>query len=87
MSSRYERALVTTVEENKKRFTKDEVKRARRLGYPSEEAVAKQLNRGGIINCKLTSRDIKNRREIYGPPVGSLKGKTTNHKSGGEHIS
>ena len=94
LSSRYERALVTTVEENKKRFTKDEVKRAeeadeliRRLGYPSEEAVAKQLNRGGIINCKLTSRDIKNRREIYGPPVGSLKEKTTNHKSGGEHIS
>jgi len=28
LSSRHERALVTTVEENKKRFTKDEVKRA-----------------------------------------------------------
>ena len=81
------RVLVTTVADNIKNYTKYEIERAekareliRRLGYPSTAKAVSMINKGSMINCDITSKDIIRAEKIYGPPVASLKGKTTNHK-------
>lgn len=39
------------------------------LGYPSTAKAIHMLNKGGIINCNMTSNDIPRAEEMYGPPV------------------
>lgn len=80
-------ALVNTVKENSESYTKREVKRAtesRRLmsiiGRPSERQMIDIINKRLIPNCTVTEQDITNAREIFGPDVGSLKGKTVRRK-------
>lgn len=79
--------LVATVADNVKSFTKREVKRAtaaRRLmevvGRPSEEQMRQIISCGQLRNCATTEQDLRNARDIFGPDIGSLRGKTTRRK-------
>ena len=72
--------LVTTVEEKKKKYTVREVRDAslardyqRRLGYASAAQTIKLISQGNLTNSKVTARDV----HIWGPDIGSPKGKTT----------
>lgn len=79
--------MVSTVAENVKSFTKREVKRAeqaRRLmaviGRPSESKMCTILNNRQLMNSDACVQDVINARLIFGPDVGSLKGKTVREK-------
>ena len=75
-------AAAATVEENKKRFTPRDVKRAdaarrlyRIMCRPSLKDFQSSLGRGNIGGCPLTLRDAKIAEEIYGTDLGVLKGR------------
>jgi len=77
-------ALVNTVEENKKLYTKRQVERAeaaRRLyeviGYPSVRDYKIVVQTNQIKDCPVTIDDIKISEKIFGPDVYALKGKST----------
>lgn len=79
--------MVSTVDENKKSFTRREVKKAeaaRRLmaviGRPGEHQMYDILDKRQLLNCNINSQDVRNARSIFGPEVGSLKGKTVRTK-------
>lgn len=79
--------MLSTVKENKKSFTRREVNRAeqaRRLmaviGRPSEQQLCDILNNRQLINSDISGQDVLNARKIFGPEVGSLKGKTVRRK-------
>jgi hypothetical protein len=38
-------------------------------------------NKGQIMNCDVTRQDILNAEDIFGPELGSLKGKTVQQAS------
>ena len=57
-----------------------------RLGYSSAANAISIINRGGIINCAITSSDIIRAEKIYGAPIAALKGITVNHKPELAHI-
>lgn len=76
-------AMVSTVKENLRSFTRREVKRAteaRRLlsiiGRPSEQQFRRILDDRLLRNCDIHGQDAKNAHSIFGPDVGSLRGKT-----------
>jgi hypothetical protein len=80
-------SFVTTTLENEKKFTKREVFKAREakelsqlLAYPSPDDLVKLIRNGGIINCPVTAHDVARAIQIYGPDIGSLKGKTKRSK-------
>ena len=80
--------LVTTVEERKKKYTVRQVRDAelardyqRRLGYASAAQTIKLIFQGNLTNSKVTARDVHRAIDIWGPDVGSLKGKTTSHQA------
>ena len=57
--------LVTTVEQNKKKYTVREVRDAslardyqRRLGYASAAQTIKLISQGNLTNSKVTARDV-----------------------------
>ena len=75
---------VSTVKENMVGFTKREVdgaKLARKiyhsLGCPTLESFKHALRTNLIKNCPITTQDAINAEQIFGPDIGSLKGKTT----------
>jgi hypothetical protein len=75
-------ALVQTVEDNLRNFTKREIKLAEeardlqiRLGYPSVYEMAKLIRDGKIQEVSIN--DLDNAFKIWGKDLGSLKGKTT----------
>ena len=77
-------ALVTTVDGNKENYTNAEVSRAyvaRKLqtsiGRPSTRTFIHIVNNNLLPNCPVTKRDIMAAEDIFGPDLGSLKGKTT----------
>jgi hypothetical protein len=77
-------ALVQTVEENKKAYTDrqfNEAKRAREYyrnsGCPSVETFKKALAMNLFKNMPITTRDVDIAERIFGPDMGTLKGKTT----------
>lgn len=79
--------MMNTVRENMKSYTKREVRRAeeaRRLmtiiGRPSEQQMKRILDERQLKDCVIKGQDIINARNIFGPDVGSLKGKTTRRK-------
>lgn len=77
-------AMVSTVDENAKDFTKRKVRKvreARRLmgivRKPSKQRLQQILARRLLPNCKVTEQDLRNAHTIFGPDVASLKGMTT----------
>mmetsp|Transcript_23739 Transcript_23739/g.33981 ORF Transcript_23739/g.33981 Transcript_23739/m.33981 type:complete len:444 (+) Transcript_23739:1024-2355(+) len=48
----------------------------RNAGYPSDADLSLALQRGDFAHTNLTPRDVKIMRDIYGPNLGDLKGKT-----------
>jgi hypothetical protein len=80
--------LFETVADNAVSFTKRQIEDAktaqalvRKLGYPSVYDVHKLISSGGILNCPVTSADLRRAIQIFGPDIGSLKGKTVTKKS------
>lgn len=76
--------MVTTVKENPESYTSREIKRAtqaRRLmaiiGRPSDHRMRQILSKKKLLNFEVAEDDVRNALNIYGPDLGSLKGKTT----------
>ena len=74
---------MTTVDDNKSKFSAYDYTKAkltrdiqRRIGRPSTQDFIRYLNNKIISNCPISSQDIKNTKFIWGPDLGSLKGKT-----------
>ena len=83
LRDQYYFSQVLTVEENEKRFTKRQIKDAKRaqefaynLGLPSVRDLLVMLRNGYILNCPVTYDDVKRALVIYGPSLGHLKGAT-----------
>ena len=87
-----ERALVTTVEDNMRRFTKREIASAAaarellaRMGYPPVE-MAIAMIRGGN-NFSVSEADFRNAHTIWGKCLASMRGKTHKKSSPKADIS
>ena len=72
-----------TVAKRKELYTKAEVRAAdralelsRKLSNSSDASLIKMLSGGAIMECPVTSRDLKRAREIYGPSLAATRGKS-----------
>ena len=81
-----EHALVETVTENLRKYTKREVASAKnarellaRMGYPAVEEAISMLRDGS--DFKVSEYDFRVADSIWGKDIASLKGKTTKRKS------
>jgi hypothetical protein len=77
-------ARVATVRSNEARYSKRELERAKRarnllecLNYPSAETLINALRHGNLDNPMVSAQDVRVAEDVYGPPVPSLKGKST----------
>ncbi len=75
---------VSTVKENMAGFTKREVERAKlarkvyhAMGCPTVESFKHAIRSNLIKNCPVSTQDAINAEKIFGPDVGTIKGKTT----------
>ena len=75
--------VVNTLKENKKNYTHNDYLRARRalelqvaMGRPITAVFVEALKNSGILNCPVTPADVEAAEQIFGPDIGSLKGKT-----------
>ena len=87
VSDRALSCLVRTVEENKIGFTKREIGDAMKarnlyhnLGCPTVENMKSLLRSNAIQDCPVTAEHVTNAEAIFGPDIGTLKGKTTHRK-------
>ena len=78
---------VTTLEENKKFYTKRQFARAKAsrdfyhcMGTPSIPDLLAALWMNLVKNNPITLQDVKLAENIFGPDVGTIKGKTTRRK-------
>ena len=76
-------ALVTTVEENKTKYSNHDYSCAmlarniqKNLGRPSTHDYLRIVDNNLLPNCPITCRNIVAAEHIFGPDVGSLKGKS-----------
>ena len=76
--------LVSTVKENRLGYTQRQFERAKRAralyhktSCPSLEAFKHLIRQNIIQDCPVTVEDINIAERIFGPDVGTLKGKTT----------
>jgi len=79
---------LTTVKGNMEGYTPREVQRAKvardamaLMGFPSECDMIRMVKSGMVSNCPVSVSDIRAARDIFGPDVPSLKGKTVRHRS------
>ena len=79
--------LVTTVDDNKSKYTNTDYSRAqlarriqRMIGRPSTRDFLHFVDNNLIPNCPITRDDILAAEHIFGPDLGSLKGKTVRWK-------
>ena len=79
--------LVTTVADNASNYTHADYSRAllarktqQIIGQPSIWDYIRYVENNLIPNCPVTRRDIVAAEHIFGPDVGSLKGKTTRER-------
>ena len=78
---------IASVAENKQGYTERELQRAKKarqlyhaIGTPTTRNFKFILRQNLIRNCPVTVEDVNIAEKIYGPDVGSLKGKTTRQK-------
>jgi len=83
-----ETLLITTVEGNKNKLSARHVLQAtharalqRVIGRPSTADFIRYVATNAIPECPITVQDIKNAEFIWGPDIGSLKGKTVRGSS------
>ncbi|GKY97397.1 hypothetical protein MPSEU_000698200 [Mayamaea pseudoterrestris] len=81
-------AMLTTVDDNRTNYTNDDYLRAVRarelqikIGRPSLKDYLRIVTSNQLPNCPVTKADILAAEHIFGPDVGSLKGKTTRRAS------
>lgn len=79
--------LVNTVADNKSSYTNDDYLRAVRaretqikIGRPSTKDYIRIVTSNLLPNCPVTKADILAAEHLFGPDVGSLKGKTVRRK-------
>ena len=77
-------ALVTTVENKINKYTVREYSYAENardlqniIGRPSTQDLISYVEKNLIPNCPVTRQDIMRAEDIFGPNIGSIKGKTT----------
>ena len=77
---------VTTVLQNEKSYTKQEIERAKDAGnlwedfiYPDFNAMKSRLHHG-IYDCDITAKDLERYVTIYGIPPARIRGKATEGK-------
>jgi len=75
-------ALVTTVENNINKYTVKEYSYAKKahelqyiIGRPSTQDLENYIDKNLIPNCPVTRQDIIRAEDIFGPNIGSAKGK------------
>ena len=83
--------MVNTVAQNKENYTNRAYGRAvlarniqKLIGRPTSAEFVKIVGLNLIPNCPVTREDIMNADRIFGPDVGSLKGKTVRRNT--EHV-
>ena len=88
MVSKPKSMLVTTVNDKMKKYTVKQVKQAelareyqRKLGYASPGQLIKLIGQGKLVNSNITAQDVVRSLDIWGPDLGSLKGKTPSHQA------
>jgi hypothetical protein len=81
-------AMVVTVSDKMKKYSKRQVKQAelageyqRKLGYASPGQLLKMIGQGQLTQSGITAQEVVRSIDIWGPDLGSLKGKTTSHKA------
>ena len=79
--------LVNTVDDNISQFSAYDVANARKarnlqriIGRPSTKDFLRYVKNNLIPNCPVTTQDILTAEAIWGPDIGSLKGKTVRRK-------
>jgi hypothetical protein len=84
-------AMVNTVADNKSNYTNRMYERAvlarhiqKLIGRPTSAEFMKIVSLNLIPNCPVTRDDIANAEKIFGPDIGSLKGKTVRRTT--EHV-
>src|SRR5210317_1419253 len=78
-----ETMFITTVADNKSKLSAQDVLQATRaralqriIGRPSTSDLIRYITSNEIKDCPITVQDVKNAEFIWGPELGSLKGKT-----------
>ena len=81
-------SFLTTVSTNERGYSPREVSRAKlarniqaRIGRPSTRDFIKIVEGNMLPNTPINAKDIRRAETIYGPDLGSLKGKTTRRKA------
>ena len=76
--------VVNTVKENKKNHTNNNYLHALRawelqvtMGQPSTASFEEEFKNNGLLNCPVMPADVETAEQIFGPDIGSLKGKMT----------